>query len=389
MTKRILLTLVGLIVVIGVLVGIKALQIRKMVAQGASFVPPPETVTVAQATEESWESLLTSVGSLTAVQGVTVAAELAGKVVRIAFESGALVHQGDLLVQQDVSTEQAALPGAEAAVTLAQADLARVRDLRARDIAPQSDEDAAVAKLKQTRAVVDGIRAAIAKKTIRAPFAGRLGIRLVDLGQMLQDGDEIVSLQSLDPIFVNFLLPQRRLPELRQGLVVRVTGDALADRMIEGKITAINPQVDAATRNVRLQATVANPHEALHPGMFVNVTVVLPARQPVLTIPATAVLYAPYSDSVFVVEEKKGGGQGASSGDAAKSPAVDTPALVLRQQFVRLGEQRGDFVAVLSGLKEGDKVVSTGVFKYRNGQAVVIDNTLSPKFQLNPKPENS
>jgi membrane fusion protein (multidrug efflux system) len=397
MTKRILFTIVGLIVVIGILAGIKALQIRKMTAQGASFVPPPETITAAQARMESWESVLTSVGSLTAVQGVTVAAELAGKVVRIAFESGARVHQGDLLVQQDVSTEQAALPGAEAAVTLAQADLARVRDLRARKISPQSDEDAAVAKLKEARAVVDGIRAAIAKKTIRAPFAGRLGIRLINLGQMLQDGDEIVSLQSLDPVFVNFLLPQQRLSEVRQELVVRITSDSLPDRIIEGKITAINPEVDATTRNVRLQATVANPDEALHPGMFVNVAVVLPTRKPVLVIPATAVLYAPYSDSVFVVEEKKsdapaktaGGAPGGPGAGASEVPSGNTPPLVLRQQFVRLGEQRGDFVAVLSGLKEGDTVVTSGVFKYRNGQAVVIDNTLSPKFQLNPKPEDS
>jgi membrane fusion protein (multidrug efflux system) len=405
MTRRILFTIVGLIVVIGVLAGIKTLQIRKMIAQGKSFVPPPETVTTAQARTESWESVLTSVGSLTAVQGVTVAAELAGKVARIAFESGALVEAGDLLVQQDVSSEQAALPGAEAGVTLAEADLARTRDLLARKIAPQSDEDAAVAKLKEAMAAVDGIRAAIAKKTIRAPFTGRLGIRLINLGQMLHDGDEIVSLQALDPIFVNFLLPQQRLSEVRQGLVVRVTGDALPDRVIEGKITAINPEVDATTRNVRLQATVANPHEELHPGMFVNVTVVLPGKEPVLTIPATAILYAPYSDSVFVVEEKKseaagnpaggtpqgppGGTPDDPAGDAPKIPSGGSPALVLRQQFVRIGEQRGDFVAVLSGLKEGDTIVSTGAFKLRNGQAVVIDNTLSPKFQLNPKPEDS
>ncbi|MGD2064217.1 MAG: efflux RND transporter periplasmic adaptor subunit [Nitrospirota bacterium] len=389
MTKRILLTVVGLIVVIGVLAGIKALQIRKMVAQGASFVPPPETVTAAQATRESWESVLTSVGSLTAVQGVTVAAELAGKVVRIAFESGASVREGDLLVQQDISSEQAALPGAEATVTLARADLARVRDLRARKIAPPSDEDAAVARLEEAKAAVDEIRAAIAKKTIRAPFAGRLGIRLVNLGQMLHDGDEIVSLQALDPIFVNFLFPQQRLTEVRQGLVVRVTSDALPGRVIEGKITAINPEVDAGTRNVRVQATIANPEEELRPGMFVNVAVVLPGREPVLTIPATAVLYAPYSDSVFVVEEKKSEG-GDNPGEAAEgNPSGDPPPKVLRQQFIRLGEQRGDFVAVVSGLEEGDTVVTSGVFKYRNGQAVVIDNTLSPEFQLNPTPEDS
>lgn len=380
MTKRIFLTILGLIVVVGAIAGVKVLQIRKMIAQGAAFVPPPETVTTAQARSDSWESVLTSVGSLTAVQGVTVAAELAGKVVRIAFEPGAQVRAGDLLVQQDISTEEAQLPGAEATVVLARADLARANDLLARKIVPQSEVDAAVAKLQEAEAAVDTIRAAIAKKTIRAPFAGRLGIRLVNLGQILHEGEEIVSLQSLDPIFVDFFLPQQRLAEVRAGLAVRVTNDALADRVVDGKITAINPQVDAATRNVRVQATVANPDEALHPGMFVNVAIVLPTREPVITIPATAVLYAPYSDSVFVVEEKKSDNPG--------PPPGDPPPKVLRQQFIRLGEQRGDFVAVLSGLKEGDTIVSTGAFKLRNGQAVVVDNTLSPKFQLAPTPED-
>lgn len=381
MTKRIFLTILGLIVVVGAIAGVKVLQIRKMIAQGAAFVPPPETVTTAEARRESWESVLTSVGSLTAVQGVTVSAELAGKVVRIAFEPGAQVRAGDLLVQQDISTEEAQLPGAEATVVLARADLARANDLLARKIVPQSEVDAAVAKLQEAEAAVDTIRAAIAKKTIRAPFAGRLGIRLVNLGQILHEGEEIVSLQSLDPIFVDFFLPQQRLAEVRAGLAVRVTNDALADRVVDGKITAINPQVDAATRNVRVQATVANPDEALHPGMFVNVAIVLPTREPVITIPATAVLYAPYSDSVFVVEEKKSDNPG--------PPPGDPPPKVLRQQFIRLGEQRGDFVAVLSGLKEGDTIVSTGAFKLRNGQAVVVDNTLSPKFQLAPTPEDS
>jgi len=389
MTKRIFLTLLGLIVVVGAIAGVKVLQIRQLMAQGANFVPPPETVTTAQARSDSWEAVLTSVGSLTAVQGVTVAAELAGKVVRIAFEPGAQVHAGDLLVQQDISSEEAQLPGAEAAVVLARADLARANDLLARKIVPQSDVDAALAKLQQAEAAAETIRATIAKKAIRAPFTGRLGIRLINLGQMLKEGQEIVSLQALDPIFVDFLLPQQRLAEIRTGLTVRLTGNALPDAVIEGKITAINPQVDAATRNVRVQATVANKDEALHPGMFVNVAVVLPTREPVITIPATAVLYAPYSDSEFVVEEKTGEAAGNPAGGGADDPAGDSPDLVLRQQFIRLGEQRGDFVAVLSGLKEGDTIVSTGAFKLRNGQAVVVDNTLSPKFELAPKPEDS
>ena len=388
MRKRILLTVLGLILVVGAIAGVKVLQIRKLTAQGA-FAPPPETVTAAEARMESWESVLTSVGSLTAVQGVTVSGELAGKVVHIAFEPGAAVHAGDLLVQQDTSTEEAQLPGAKAAVVLARADLARAQDLLARKIVPQSEVDAAVAKLQEAEASVETIRSTIAKKTIRAPFAGRLGIRLINLGQMLHEGDEVVSLQALDPIFVDFRLPQQQLAEVRPGLVVRLTGDAFPGRTIEGKITAINPEVDATTRNVRVQATVANAHEVLHPGMFVNVAVVLPARKPVLVIPATAVLYAPYSDSVFVVEGKHSSAADSPAGSASESPVAKPPSLVLHQQFVRLGEQRGDFVAVVSGLKEGDTVVTTGAFKLRNGQSVVIDNTLSPKFQLHPKPENS
>jgi membrane fusion protein (multidrug efflux system) len=218
----------------------------------------------------------------------------------------------------------------------------------------------------------DTIRAAIAKKTIRAPFAGRLGIRLINLGQILNEGEAIVSLQSLDPIFINFSLPQQQLVQAQPGLTVQVTTDALPDQTIEGKITAINPAVDTATRNLRVQATVANPQKRLRPGMFVNVAVVLPVQDKVLAIPATAVLYAPYGDSVFVVEEKK---------REQNSP----PGKVVRQQFVRLGKKRGDFIAVSSGLNDGETIISTGVFKLRNGQAVVVDNTLAPEFRLKPK----
>jgi membrane fusion protein (multidrug efflux system) len=222
-------------------------------------------------------------------------------------------------------------------------------------------------------AQVDTLRATIAKKSIRAPFGGRLGIRQVNLGQILREGDPIVTLQSLDPIHVNFALPQQRLAQLRPGLPVRVTCDALPGVTIAGRITAVNPLVDAETRNLRLQATVANPAEKLLPGMFVNASVGLPVRQKVLAIPATAVLYAPYGDSVFVVADDK-------EGKGVKA---------LRQQFVRLGEKRGDFVAVTSGLKQGESVVSTGVFKLRNGQAVVVDNRLAPTFRDTPRPENN
>ncbi len=376
MVKRIIITLIGLIVLIGGLAGIKYLQIERMTAYGDNVVPPPEVVTTATAKNDSWESFLTAVGSLEAVQGVAVTAELKGKVVRIAFEPGTMVETGDLLIEQDTSVESAQLRAAEAEVALAKINFKRSKELVAAKTISQSDFDNADAKFKQAVAQADNIRAIIGKKTIRAPFAGRLGIRQVNLGQTLNEGDEIVSLQSLDPIYVNFLLPQQRLAQVYPGLAIRLTTDAFPGQVVSGKITTINPQVDAATRNIRIQATVANPSELLRPGMYVNVSVVLPDQIEVLTIPATSVLYAPYGDSVFVVEKKK-------------NNANEPSGLVLNQKFVRLGKKRGDYISVVSGLKQGETVVSTGVFKLRNGQAVVIDNTLSPDFKQMPKPADA
>lgn len=376
MKKRIFLTLVGLIVVIVILGGIKGLQINRMIAQGKQFAPPPETVTTALANTDAWESVLKSMGSLVAVQGVTVSAELTGKVVDIAFEPGTMVKQGDLLIQQDTTSEQAQLNAALATASLTKINLDRANELLSKKAISRSEYDNADAQYKQAVAQADTIRTAIAKKTIRAPFSGQLGIRQVNLGEILNEGQAIVSLQSLDPIYVNFLLPQQQLALVSPGLAVRLTSDSLSGRMIEGKITAINPQVDRATRNIQIQATVANSAKQLRPGMFVDLTVVLPAQDKVLSIPATAVLYAPYSDSVFVVEEKPAEAEG-------------QPHKAIRQQFVRLGEKRGDFIAVSSGLKEGETIVSTGVFKLRNGQAVVVDNALSPEFSLAPKPAQS
>jgi membrane fusion protein (multidrug efflux system) len=377
MFKRLTITIGGLILLVGLLGGIKALQFQTMFAAGAAMTMPPEPVTTAQVREESWPPTIEAVGSLAAVQGVNVAAELDGKIVRIAFEPGTAVKAGDLLVQQDTSTEEAQLRAAEASVTLAKVGLNRAHELIAQSTISQSELDSADAQSKQAVAQADNIRATIGKKTIRAPFGGRLGIRLVNLGQSLKSGDPIVSLQALDPIFVDFQLPQQRLADLARDLVVRVTSDALPpNESIEGRITAINPDVDSATRNVRVQATLANPHERLHPGMFVDATVMLPKGDHVLVIPATAVLYAPYGDSAYVVEDKKD----------EKSGAM---AKVVRQQIVRLGEHRGDFVVVISGLKVGETVVTTGVFKLRNGIAVTVDNRLAPTTEIAPKPNDS
>ncbi len=372
MKKRIIFTVIGLLILIVILVAVKALQIGAMINQGKQFVPPPETVTSAVVKADSWETALTAVGTMNAVQGVTVAAELVGKVAEIAFEAGASVKKGDILLHQDTSQEEAQLPGALAQVDLTRTNLDRINQLLAKNLISQADRDNAVASAEQAQAQADNIRATIAKKTIRAPFSGHLGIRQVNLGQMLREGDPIVTLQSLDPIYVDFTLPQQQLPLVRLGLTVRVTTDALPGETLLGQITAINPLVDAETRQIKMQATVANRGNKLRPGMFANVAVGLPARQKVLAIPATAVLYAPYGDSVFIIED-----------------AADKKGKVLRQQFVRLGVKRGDFVAVTSGIREGETVVSTGVFKLRNGQAALIDNTLAPDFRKAPTPENS
>ena len=375
MKKRIFLTLIGLVLLIAVLSGIKALQIDKMIEAGSQFVQPPEPVTTARVISVSWETVLPSIGSLTAVQGVTIATELPGKVVKIVFTPGSRVKKGDLLLRQDTSSEEAQLPGTEASLTLSSRNLSRAKSLIAEEMISQSQLDTAQANFQQAQAAVDNLRSQIAKKTVRAPFSGRLGIRLVNLGQSLREGDAIVSLQTLSPIYVDFQLPQQYLNQVRQGLPVRVTADGLPDRQLTGKITAINPQVNVATRSIGVQATLQNAEELLRPGMFVSIEVVLPKLQTVLSIPATAVLYAPFGDSVFIIEEKQ-------TEDGKKY-------LALRQQFIRLGEKRGDFVSVLSGLNAGESVVSTGVFKLRNGQVVVVDNSLAPEFKLNPQPENN
>lgn len=374
MKKAFLFSIVGLIILVAVLVGVKGLQIKRMIAQGESYVPPPTPVTTAEVQSASWPTELTAVGSLEAFQGVMVTAELSGKVVKIDFDPGSVIKAGDLLVQQDTSSETAQLRSAQASMQLALLNLERAKELLPSNVISQSSYDGVEAQYKQAAAQVDAIQATIAKKTIRAPFAGRLGIRQVNLGQILNDGDLIVSLQAMDPIFVNFQLPQQELAKIRQGFKIKLTTDALPGKVVKGTITAINPQVDSATRNIRIQATVANKDEQLHPGMFVNVAVALPKERAILAIPATAVLYAPYSDSVFIVEKKKADG---SAGGGS----------VVRQQFIRMGDKRGDFIAVASGLEEGQTVVSTGSFNLRNGQLVVVDNTLSPEFKLAPKPE--
>jgi membrane fusion protein, multidrug efflux system len=371
--KKLVITLIGLAVLIGIPAIIKMTQFKVM--GSAQMQMPPQTVTSDTVRKQRWPSTVTATGSLVAVQGVTVSAEMSGKIVKIAFESGGRVKAGDLLVRIDVSAEEAQLRSAEAAAKLARINLKRNRNLRKNNTVSQADLDTAEANFKQTTAQVDNARATIAKKTLRAPFAGQLGIRQVNLGQIVEQGTPIVTLQTIDPIYVDFSLPQQRFSVLKPGAEVRVTTDAAPGEVFQGKIIVVNPEIDKITRSVRVRATLSNSGELLRPGMFANVEVILPDKPDVLAIPATAVLYAPYGDTVFVIDEVK---------DEASGKAQ----LVLRQQIVRLGETSGDFVAVMKGLKEGETVVTSGVFKLRSKMAVVIDNTLALDAQLAPNPPN-
>ena len=376
MKRTVVLAVFGLLAVVALLAGLKALQIRTLIKAGGAFAVPAETVSAAEVRQETWEGLLAAVGSVTAVQGVELRAELAGTVREIAFESGGTAAKGQVLVRLETSSEEAQLRSAEAQVELARLNLERARDLRAQGVTSQSDLDSRDAAFRQTMGEVDIVRAVIAKKTIRAPFAGRLGIRSVNLGQFVNPGDAIVSLHSLDPVYVDFSVPEQQLRQIERAMAVRVTTDAAPGRVFTGKVTALNPEVDAATRSIKVQATVVNGGGDLRPGMFARVQLVLPESKPLLVIPATAVLHAPYGDSVFVITDVRD----EKSGVTAKQAQMTT---------VRLGETRGDFVAVTMGLQPGQTIATSGVFKLRNGSPVAVDNTLAPDAQSAPRPPNS
>jgi membrane fusion protein (multidrug efflux system) len=347
-----------------------------MIAAAKAAAPPATTISSFVTREEKWLDTLTAVGSISAEQGVIVSPEIAGTVIEIAFESGAVVAKGDLLVRLDTSSEEAQLRAAEAQVELARLDAERIRQLRTNNIIAQSELDAAEATLKENTGNADAIRATIGKKNIRAPFAGRLGIRLVNLGELLEVGKPIVSLQSLSPIHADFSLPPQNLAQIKTGQSVRVFVDTYPDKRFEGVLTAINPDVDSTTRNVRLRATLENREQLLQPGMFARMEVMLPTEQTVQVIPATAILSATYGDSVYVIEPKTG-----TTGTNA--------ALVVRQQFVRTGTTHGDFISVLAGLKVGERVVNSGLFKLHNGMAVEENNELAPKASEKPNPSDS
>ena len=376
MMKKILFAAVAVSLLVGAITFTKLGQFTAMGEAAKNMVQPPETVTAMLVEDTQWEQTITSTATITAVQGVMVSAETGGRVTQIDFKSGSIVNTGDVLIQLDTANEDAQLASAEATAALAKASLTRVRKLSKQNLTSQDALESAEAKVKETIAQAHNVRALIAKKTIRAPFSGRLGLRLVNIGEILREDDAIVSLHTLDPIYVDFSIPQKTLLRLKPGLEVRVTVDAAPDTPFIGAILATNPDVDLVTRSVRVRAKFANPDEVLRAGMFANATVVMPKKQTVLPVAVTAIAYATFGDSVFVIEEQKN----EQSGETEK---------VLRQQFVRLGQARGDFIDVIDGLKAGETIVTSGVFKLRSGMKVIIDNTLAPEPSLDPHPSNS
>jgi len=375
MAKRLIITLVALAAILGGLGFVKFRQVEVAIAQGASFQMPPTAVTTVVVQRETWPSTLTVIGTAAAVEGVTVSADLPGTIDKIHFESGQSVHEGDILVELDTRQERAQLANLEAQRDLAGINYGRAQELVKAGVISHSDYDNANAQQKATEAQVGDIKAAIARKTIHAPFTGLLGIRQVSLGQYLAAGQAIVSLQSVDPIYVNFGVPQQNATSMKPGRVVRVSNSDLPGIALPGKITALDSVINEQTRNIQVQATLANKGNKLRPGMFVQVELPLGQPRQVVPLPASAINYAPYGDSVFIVSEMKDAKGNTYHG--------------VRQQVVKVEGSRGDQVAITSGLNPGDEVVSSGVFKLRNGAPVQVNNAVKPENNQSPKPENS
>lgn len=375
MARRMILTLGVLLILLGALGFVKYHQIQTAMAAASSFQMPPEAVTSIVATQEQWLTTMNVIGTVEAVHGVTVSADLPGTVDKIRFESGQAVHVGDVLVELDTRQERAQLAALEAQRDLAKVTYGRTQQLVNEGVISRAEYDQATAQQRSTEANVAEIRATIERKTIRAPFSGILGIRKVNLGQYLAAGNPIVALQSLNPIYVNFGIPQQTAGQVRVGRTLRITSDELGGHAFSGRVTASDSIVDETTRNVQLQATLSNPEGKLRPGMFVQVDVGVGANRFVVTLPASAISYAPYGDSVFVITD-------------LKDPKGRTYRGV-RQQFVKVDGTRGDQVAIVSGVKPGDEVVTSGVFKLRNGAAVQVNNKVQPENNPAPKPQDS
>jgi len=374
MAKRMVLMLSVMAVLLTALGFIKFKEVESAV-HAAAFQPPPEAVTSVVAQQDQWPATTNIIGTVEAVHGVTVSADLPGIVERINFDSGKYVRQGEVLVELDTRQERAQLAALEAQRDLAQVNFRRTQQLVDQGVISRQEYDQATAQQKATEANVAETRATIERKTIRAPFSGILGIRKVNLGQYLSAGSAVVPLQSLNPIYVDFGVPQQDAGQVRVGRSLRVTSEDLAGQAWTGRVTALDSVIDQATRNVQVQATLSNPEGKLQPGMFVQVEVVVGASRPVITLPASAISYAPYGDSVFIISN-------------LQDPKGHTYRGV-RQQFVKVQGSRGDQVAVVSGVKPGDEVVTSGVFKLRNGAAVQVNNKVQPENNPAPKPEDS
>jgi len=375
MAKRMILMLGVTVLLLGGLGFMKFKQVEAAMQAGASFQPPPEAVTSIVAQRDQWPATMGVIGTMEAVHGVTVSADLPGVVERISFESGQSVSTGDVLVELDTRQERAQLASLEAQSELARVNYGRMQQLVNAGVISRMDYDQATSQQKATEANVAEIRATIARKTIRAPFSGILGIRKVNLGQYLAAGAPMVVLQSLNPIYVDFGVPQQTAAQVKVGSKLRVASEDLAGHGFAGRVTALDSVIDETTRNVQVQATLANPEGKLRPGMFVQVDVGVGASRAAITLPASAISYAPYGDSVFVITD-------------LKDPKGKTYRGV-RQQFVKLEGSRGDQVAVISGVNPGDEVVTSGVFKLRNGAAVQVNNKVQPGNNPAPKPEDS
>jgi len=374
---RYLIPILAILALVGGLVFIKAQQIGMLIQFGETAQkagPPPEVVATTPASKDNWADSIDAVGNVEAGKGVTLSVESPGVVTAIRFESGAKVKAGDVLVELDTSVERAQLASALAQKDLSGTTLDRTRALVSANALASSQLDSAESAVKTSAAAVAALQAQIARKVVRAPFAGKLGIRTVNLGQYLSPGTALTTLQSSNDEYVDFSVPQQRLPELKLGLPVKLSVSGAADITLAGVIAAIDPSVDPSTRSVKLRATVIDKEGKLRPGMFVNVKVQLEGGQLRITVPVTALVFAPYGNSLFVVEDK--------------ADATGKPGKVARQQFVKTGETRGDFVSVLDGLSGNETVVTAGAFKLRNGSRVVINNTVGQKPELTPTPVN-
>ena len=375
MAKRMILMLAVMLAIVGGLGFVKFKQVEAAIEQGKNFKIPPTAVTTVVAKKEVWPSSFSVIGTAAAIQGVTVSADLPGTIDKIHFESGQWVKEGEILVELDTRQERAQLASLEAQRDLAKVNYDRAQQLVGAGVIAKQDYDNATAQQKATEAQVGDIKAAIARKTIKAPFTGVLGIRQVSLGQYLAAGQAIVSLQTLSPIYVNFGVPQQDAGRVVPGHTVRVTNNDLPGMSFTGRINALDSVINEQTRNIQVQTVVTNKGNKLRPGMFVQVELPLGSPRDVISLPASAINYAPYGDSVFVVSDMKD-----PKGNSYRG---------VRQQVVKIEGSRGDQVAVVSGLNPGDEVVSSGVFKLRNGAPVVVNNTVTPSNSTSPKPEDS